>query len=92
MYARIDGQKTWRILSNLYGNVCKYSLPGTRVYADLTEERGMLCFCLKNISRDPLNLPAEELMERFVRGFFQKRRRKRTGIGHRLGSCQASGR
>ena len=68
MYARIDGQKTWRILSNLYGNVCKYSLPGTRVYADLTEEGGMLRFCLKNISRDPLNLPAEELMERFVQG------------------------
>lgn len=85
MYARIDGQKTWRILSNLYGNVCKYSLPGTRVYADLTEERGMLCFCLKNISRDPLNLPAEELMERFVQGDSS-----RSGGGNGLGLAIAS--
>lgn len=85
MYARIDGQKTWRILSNLYGNVCKYSLPGTRVYADLTEEGGMLCFCLKNISRDPLNLPAEELMERFVQGDSS-----RSGGGNGLGLAIAS--
>ena len=66
--AWIDGQKTWRILSNLYGNVCKYALPGTRVYVDVQAREEGLQFCMKNISQAPLNLPPEELMERFVQG------------------------
>ena len=45
----------------------------------------MLCFCLKNISRDPLNLPAEELMERFVQGDSS-----RSGGGNGLGLAIAS--
>lgn len=60
-----DGQLLWRVLSNLLGNVVKYAMPGTRVYLDLTETG---CIILKNISNEPLNIPAEELMERFVRG------------------------
>lgn len=60
-----DGQLLWRVLSNLLGNVVKYAMPGTRVYLDLTEAG---CIILKNISNEPLNIPAEELMERFVRG------------------------
>lgn len=66
--AWIDGQKTWRILSNLYGNICKYALPGTRVYVDITVQEAGITLCLKNISQAPLNLPPEELMERFVQG------------------------
>lgn len=66
--AWIDGQKTWRILSNLYGNVCKYSLPGTRVYAEAGEHEGQVWFQLKNVSKAPLNIPPERLMERFVQG------------------------
>lgn len=85
MYALIDGQKTWRILSNLYGNVCKYSMPGTRVYVDLTGEECRLCFCIKNISKAPLNLPAEDLMERFVQGD-----PSRSGGGNGLGLAIAA--
>lgn len=63
-----DGRHLWRVLENLTGNVCKYSLPGTRVYMDLTvrDEKAVITF--KNISKYPLNISGDELMERFVRG------------------------
>ena len=63
-----DGRLTWRILSNLLSNVVKYALPGTRVYVDLTREGKWVVCSLKNISREELNISAEELAERFVRG------------------------
>ena len=56
------------MLDNLLSNVCKYAMAGTRVYVDLGVRDGMVLLAVKNISRDPLNVNAEELMERFVRG------------------------
>ena len=52
MDAWIDGAKTWRILSNLYANACKYALPQTRVYVDVSENENEVCFCMKNISKE----------------------------------------
>ncbi len=63
-----DGRLTWRVLSNLLSNIVKYALPGTRMYADLTAVNGHVLISLKNISREPLNVSADELTERFVRG------------------------
>ena len=63
-----DGRLLWRVLDNLLTNVVKYALPGTRVYMDLTARDGQTVVSVKNISREALNIPAEELMERFVRG------------------------
>ena len=63
-----DGRLVWRVLSNLLGNAVKYALPGTRVYIDLTVLDGNALISLKNISREPLNVSAQELLERFVRG------------------------
>jgi len=63
-----DGKLVWRVLSNLLGNAVKYAMPGTRVYLDLTRLDGNVVISMKNISRDELNVDAEELMERFVRG------------------------
>ena len=62
-----DSQQTWRIIENLFSNVKKYTMPGTRVYVDTTIENGYGCFSIKNISADALNMPAEELTQRFVR-------------------------
>ena len=56
------------MLDNLLNNVCKYALAGTRVYVDLGVRDGRVYLSIKNISRDPLNVSADELMERFVRG------------------------
>ena len=68
LYAWIDGTKTWRILSNLYSNVAKHSLPGTRVYVDAGLSENHVWLCIKNTSRLQLNIPPDELLERFVQG------------------------
>ena len=65
---RSDGRLLWRVLDNLLSNVTKYAQPGTRLYLDVTETPTGTELALKNISRQALNIPAEELMERFVRG------------------------
>ncbi len=65
---RADGRLCWRVLSNLLSNAVKYALPGTRVYADISRQGDTVHISLKNISRESLNMGAEELMERFVRG------------------------
>jgi len=65
---RADGRLFWRVLDNLLSNVCKYALPGTRVYVASEAADSGAAVSIKNISREPLNVSAEELMERFVRG------------------------
>ena len=68
LYMKADGRLAWRVLSNLLSNVYKYALPGTRLYIDLLELDGKVLISLKNISREELNVSADELLERFVRG------------------------
>ena len=68
LMALADGRLLWRVLDNLLNNVCKYAMAGTRVYVDLGARDGKVVLSIKNISRDPLNVSADELMERFVRG------------------------
>ena len=68
LMALADGRLLWRVLDNLLSNVCKYAMAGTRVYVDLGERSGRVFLSMKNISRDPLNVSVDELMERFVRG------------------------
>ena len=68
LYAMVDGNLTWRVLSNLLSNACKYSQTGTRVYIDLKQDGNFVTVSMKNTSKDALNIPVEELMERFVRG------------------------
>ena len=63
-----DGQRLWRVLENIFGNVTKYAMEDTRVYAEVMNAHGQVVFTLKNISAQPLNFAAEELTERFVRG------------------------
>lgn len=63
-----DGQRMWRVLENIFGNITKYAMENTRVYAEVQNARNQVIFSLKNISAQPLNFAAEELTERFVRG------------------------
>ena len=63
-----DGRLLWRGIDNLFNNVVKYALPETRVYVDVRTEGAAAVISMKNISRAALNVSAEELMERFVRG------------------------
>ena len=63
-----DGRLLWRVFDNLLGNIIKYSQADTRVYLSVTERDNVVSVVFKNISRDSLNIPTDELMERFVRG------------------------
>ena len=63
-----DGQRMCRVLENVFGNVVKYAMEGTRVYAEISNRNKKVTFSLKNISAQPLNISADELTERFIRG------------------------
>ena len=63
-----DGRSMWRIFDNLMNNICKYSQPGTRVYQILEADGESVSVTYKNTSIYELEITAEELMERFVRG------------------------
>ncbi len=63
-----DGRLLWRAVSNVLSNAVKYALPGTRLYVDVSATQDKAIISFKNISGAQLNISAEELMERFVRG------------------------
>jgi len=63
-----DGRRIWRVIENLYNNVAKYAMPNTRVYVDLKAKDDIVEFSIKNISEHSLNINADELTERFIRG------------------------
>ena len=65
-----DGRRLYRVIENLFSNVAKYAMPGTRVYVDIFLENGgsKAVLSVKNISENPLNIQATELTERFIRG------------------------
>ena len=65
---RADGRLLWRVMSNLLSNAVKYALPGTRLYVELEQQEAQVLLSLKNVSKEPLTIRAEELTERFVRG------------------------
>ena len=80
VHAMADPMKISRVVENLFSNIRKYAMEGTRVYADIRVNDEFAVLTFKNISRNPLNVPAEELMQRFVRGDSS-----RTGEGSGLG-------
>ena len=84
---RADGQLLWRVIENLLSNVSKYALEGSRVYINLSNSseapafgNGHVLLEVKNVSQEPLNIPADELMERFTRGD-ESRNTEGSGLG-----------
>ena len=78
--AVFDGTLMWRVLDNLFSNICKYAMQGSRVYIDAIKNENRVGISFKNMSGTPLNISADELTERFVRGDSA-----RTGEGSGLG-------
>lgn len=68
IYINADGRKLYRVFDNLISNILKYSLGNTRVYIELIEDGELVTLSFKNIASYELNIKAEDLMERFVRG------------------------
>ena len=77
---KADSRYLYRIIENLFSNITKYALEGSRVYIDVTENNknkdntnsnnshNYINISIKNISKDKLNISSDELMQRFVRG------------------------
>ena len=63
-----DGQKTYRVFENILSNIAKYAKPGTQAFVSVRQEDGFGIITFDNTCATKLELPAERLMERFVRG------------------------
>lgn len=75
-----DGQRIYRVFDNLMNNICKYALPNTRVYLLLERNNDTAIISFKNISATELDISANDLMERFVRGD-KSRNTEGSGLG-----------
>lgn len=82
-----DSRRIWRVVENLFSNVYKYAMPGTRVYVTLDKagrgtetEAERIQVTIKNISENPLLCKPEELTERFIRGD-ESRTTEGSGLG-----------
>ena len=68
VYIMADGRLLWRVFDNLMNNICKYAQPSTRAYINLDTENNEAVITFRNISKFPLNISSDELLERFIRG------------------------
>ncbi len=73
LFIKADSRRIWRVVENLFNNIVKYAMEGTRIYIDMIQQESdngkkYVEFSLKNISAQPLNINADELTERFIRG------------------------
>ena len=91
-FVTADGAKTYRVLQNLLSNALKYSASGSRVYCNVCPIKGGGMFEIKNVSAEALNISADELKERFVRGD-RSRARDGNGLGLSIAEslCKAQG-
>ena len=84
MLIEADSGQLWRVMENLFQNVSKYALHGTRVYIEMDEEGEGFdkknVFSAKNISAKYLEVEARDLTERFIRGD-QSRQTEGSGLG-----------
>ena len=82
MFIEADSGQLWRVMENLFQNVSKYAMHGTRVYIEMEEEGydKKYVFSAKNISAKYLEVEAQDLTERFIRGD-QSRQTEGSGLG-----------
>lgn len=83
VYIEADSRRIWRVIENLFNNIYKYALPGTRVYIEMLvkeREEKQVELSVKNISAQPLKVNVEDLTERFIRGD-ESRTTEGSGLG-----------
>lgn len=80
VFVNVDSRSIYRVIENLFTNIYKYSMPGTRVFIDITKDANRAYVEIKNISDQPLNIDPSELTERFIRGD-ESRNTEGSGLG-----------
>lgn len=68
VYIQADGRHLWRVFDNLLNNICKYAQENSRVYLTVEPKADEVEIVFRNMSKYQLEVSAEELQERFVRG------------------------
>lgn len=68
IWVMADGKHLWRIVENLFSNVVKYAMPGSRLYIEPMKEEDKISFHIKNMTKEPIEVLPEDLLQRFVRG------------------------
>ena len=68
IYIMADSRYMYRVIENLFSNISKYALENSRVYIDIIKKNNKVYIEIKNISKEKLNISADELRQRFVRG------------------------
>ena len=76
----LDGEQTYRIFDNVFSNISKYAQDNTRVYIDVLKSENKSKITIKNVSKYSLNISAQELRERFIRGD-ESRNTEGSGLG-----------
>jgi signal transduction histidine kinase len=69
-----------RVVGNLISNILKYAMKNTRVFITAAEKDGDIVMEFKNISAYPLDIDADEIVQRFVRGD-ESRTSEGSGLG-----------
>lgn len=85
IFIEADSRRIWRVIENLFNNICKYALEGTRIYIDIAEmkeekKEGRVAVSIRNISKSPIMVNSDELTERFIRGD-ESRTTEGSGLG-----------
>ncbi len=80
VFVNVDSRSIYRVIENLFTNIYKYSMLGTRVFIDITKDANRAYVEIKNISDQPLNIDPSELTERFIRGD-ESRNTEGSGLG-----------
>lgn len=85
IFIAADSRRIWRVIENLFNNICKYALEGTRIYIDIVEmkeekKEGRVAVSIRNISKSPIAVNSDELTERFIRGD-ESRTTEGSGLG-----------
>ncbi|HOB19322.1 MAG TPA: HAMP domain-containing sensor histidine kinase [Candidatus Atribacteria bacterium] len=68
VYISGDSNKLYRILMNLLHNALKFTMPGTRVYVDVTDDNEWGIVEIKNIANYEMDFNENDILERFVKG------------------------
>lgn len=80
IYLELDGQKSYRIFENLFGNLVKYAMPNRKAYVDVISTGSVTQIEVKNMSKEELDFDTSEITERFVRGD-KSRNSEGSGLG-----------
>ena len=67
LFVMCDGESMWRLLSNIFSNVCKYAMHETDVNIALYEESGKAVVKVTNLTETMEDIDGDTLMGRFYR-------------------------